>query len=144
MTDCPTASATAPASSSTTEARDDARLPLPARSGSPRRKARKLSPVIPQQFAGRRFDRAPVTDMIDPRVVGEVRRYVDDLDANLDAGRGLWLMGDVGTGKTTLAMLVSKAALERGRTVAIYSLPAPALRAAQDVRRRLGDVATST
>jgi DNA replication protein DnaC len=32
-------------------------------------------------------------------------------------------MGDVGTGKTTLAMLVSKAALERGRTVAIYSLP---------------------
>ena len=32
-------------------------------------------------------------------------------------------MGDVGTGKTSLAMLVSKAALERGRSVAIYSLP---------------------
>ena len=32
-------------------------------------------------------------------------------------------MGDVGTGKTTLAMLVSKAAVEAGRTVAIYSLP---------------------
>ena len=32
-------------------------------------------------------------------------------------------MGDIGTGKTTLAMLVSKAALEAGRTVAIYSLP---------------------
>ena len=31
--------------------------------------------------------------------------------------------GDVGTGKTTLAMLVSKAALDAGRTVAIYSLP---------------------
>ena len=32
-------------------------------------------------------------------------------------------MGDVGTGKTTLAMIVSKAALEAGRSVAIYSLP---------------------
>ena len=32
-------------------------------------------------------------------------------------------MGPVGTGKTTLAMLVSKAALEAGRSVAIYSLP---------------------
>ena len=32
-------------------------------------------------------------------------------------------MGDVGTGKTTLAMLVSKAAVEAERTVAIYSLP---------------------
>jgi DNA replication protein DnaC len=52
-----------------------------------------------------------------------VRRFVRDLDANLDAGRGLWFFGDVGTGKTTLAMLVSRAALELGRSVAIYSLP---------------------
>jgi DNA replication protein DnaC len=48
---------------------------------------------------------------------------VEDVGPNLDAGRGLWLMGDVGTGKTTLAMLISKAALEAGRSVAIYSLP---------------------
>jgi DNA replication protein DnaC len=52
-----------------------------------------------------------------------VRRYVREIDANLDAGRGLWLMGDVGTGKTTLAMIVSKAAIDAGRSVAIYSLP---------------------
>jgi DNA replication protein DnaC len=32
-------------------------------------------------------------------------------------------MGPPGTGKTTLAMLVSKAASDAGRTVAIYSLP---------------------
>jgi DNA replication protein DnaC len=32
-------------------------------------------------------------------------------------------MGPVGTGKTTLAMLVSNAALRAGRSVAIYSLP---------------------
>ena len=34
---------------------------------------------------------------------------------------GSW--ATLGTGKTTLAMLVSKAAVEAGRTVAIYSLP---------------------
>ena len=47
----------------------------------------------------------------------------DAIEEHLDQGHGLWLMGDVGTGKTTLAMLVSKAAVEAGRTVAIYSLP---------------------
>jgi DNA replication protein DnaC len=56
-------------------------------------------------------------------VVRYVRSYVDDLDANLEAGRGLWLTGGTGTGKTTLAMLVSKSALAAGRSVAIYSLP---------------------
>ena len=35
----------------------------------------------------------------------------------------MWLMGDVGTGKTTLAMLVSQLALQAGHSVAIYSLP---------------------
>ena len=48
---------------------------------------------------------------------------MEAIDDRLDEGEGLWLMGDVGTGKTTLAMLVSKAAVEAGRTVAIYSLP---------------------
>jgi DNA replication protein DnaC len=52
-----------------------------------------------------------------------VKGYVEEIDDRLDGGEGLWLMGDVGTGKTTLAMLVSKAAVEAGRTVAIYSLP---------------------
>src|SRR5919201_5105553 len=40
-----------------------------------------------------------------------------------DEGRGIWFVGGVGTGKTTLAMLISKAAMEANRTVAIYSLP---------------------
>ena len=85
-------------------------------------KARRLSSVIPKKFRGASFDRPPVTQMT-PTVVSEVRKYVNRLDEHLDRGRGLWLMGDVGTGKTTLAMVVCKAALERGRTVAIYSLP---------------------
>ena len=56
----------------------------------------------------------------------QVRRCAatsSSIEANIDSGRGMWIQGDVGTGKTTLAMLVSKAALDAGRSVAIYSLP---------------------
>ena len=35
----------------------------------------------------------------------------------------MWFTGDFGTGKTTLAMLISKTAMEADHTVAIYSLP---------------------
>ena len=87
-----------------------------------RRRARSLSAVIPSKYRGASFDRAPVSDMPAPQLQ-LVKRYVRDLDANLDAGRGLWFYGSVGTGKTTLAMLVSRAALDAGRSVAIYSLP---------------------
>lgn len=87
------------------------------------RKARSLSAVIPRRYHDVAFDRYPVIE-IEPRAaVRQVRSYVDRIDEHLDAGRGLWFMGPVGTGKTTLAMLVSKAALEAGRSVAIYSLP---------------------
>src|SRR2546421_469602 len=86
-----------------------------------RARARTLSAVIPKRFRGVSFDRAPIVDM-DPEIVRVVRRYVEAVDGNLDSGRGLWFTGDVGTGKTTLAMLVSRAALDAGRSVAIYSL----------------------
>jgi DNA replication protein DnaC len=85
-------------------------------------KARSLSAVIPRRYRDVSFDRPPVTE-IDRQVVTAVRRFTDRIDEKLDAGRGLWLMGPVGTGKTTLAMLVAKSALAAGRSVAIYSLP---------------------
>jgi DNA replication protein DnaC len=80
---------------------------------------------VPKRYRGVSFDRPPVPEIarVAPEQVQAVRRYVREIDANLDAGHGLWLMGDVGTGKTTLAMIVSKAALDAGRSVAIYSLP---------------------
>lgn len=98
------------------------------------RRARRLNSVIPRRYRGASFDRPPVTNM-DPFVVKEVRRYVAGLDANLDAGRGLWLVGKVGTGKTTLAMVVAQAALERRRTVGIYSAP----KLLSELRRTFGD-----
>jgi len=85
-------------------------------------KSRKLEARIPRKYRDAAFDRWPVTDMPAP-VVAEARRFARDVERNLDEGRGIWFVGDVGTGKTTLAMLVSKAALEAGRSVAIYSLP---------------------
>ncbi|HEY8639352.1 MAG TPA: ATP-binding protein [Solirubrobacterales bacterium] len=87
-----------------------------------RARSRGIASVIPAKFRGVSFDRPPVTE-IEPMVVRVVRSFTEDLDANLDTGRGLWLMGDTGTGKTTLAMLISKQALAKGRAVAIYSLP---------------------
>jgi DNA replication protein DnaC len=85
-------------------------------------RARGLSAVIPRKYRGVSFDRPPVTE-IRPAIVSRVRSFVRDVDGNLTNGAGLWFQGGTGTGKTTLAMLVSKAALDAGRTVAIYSLP---------------------
>jgi DNA replication protein DnaC len=87
-----------------------------------RARSRGVASVIPAKYRGLGFERPPITEL-DATVVGVVREYVERLDENLREGRGLWLMGDVGTGKTSLAMLVSKATLELGRSVAIYSLP---------------------
>jgi DNA replication protein DnaC len=85
-------------------------------------KARSLSAVIPAKYKDIGFDRFPVTE-IDPQIVMATRRFADRIGERLDAGRGLWFMGPVGTGKTTLAMLVTKAALTAGRSAARYSLP---------------------
>jgi DNA replication protein DnaC len=87
-----------------------------------RRRAASLEGRIPKRYRGASFDRPPVLGMPEP-VVSEVRGYVRNLSLRLKEGRGMWLVGDVGTGKTTLAMIVSAAALDAGHSVAIYSLP---------------------
>jgi DNA replication protein DnaC len=84
--------------------------------------SRRLGTGIPKRFRGVGFERKPIVDM-DPALTRQIRGFVRDIGTNLENGRGLWLFGDVGTGKTSLAMLVSKAALEAGRSVAIYSMP---------------------
>ena len=113
--------ATAPAGSTTRQAARRARMRLPpADHRQPPRAIAVGGHTAP--LRGVSFDRPPVTNMPGPQVE-IVRRYVRKLDERLAEGRGLWFFGDVGTGKTTLAMLVSGEALARGRTVAIYSLP---------------------
>jgi DNA replication protein DnaC len=92
-----------------------------------RGRSRGVASTIPPRYRGVSFDRPPVSDMAgDIAARGAVKQthgFIDSLDDNLAAGRGIWFLGDVGTGKTTLAMLISKAALERGHSVAIYSVP---------------------
>jgi DNA replication protein DnaC len=87
-----------------------------------RKRAASLEGRIPKRYRGASFDRPPVLGMPEP-VVSSVRSYVRNLAERVEEGRGMWLVGDVGTGKTTLAMILSEAALEAGYSVAIYSLP---------------------
>ena len=88
-------------------------------------RAKRLEGRIPRRYREISFEQSEVIDMERrfPTQVRELRAYVRDIDANLDQGRGLWLAGGPGTGKTALAMIVSKAAIDAGRTVAIYSCP---------------------
>jgi DNA replication protein DnaC len=90
-------------------------------------RTRGVRSVLPTKYQGVSFDRPPISDMArDPQagsVVEVVREYIDGLEARIADGRGLWIEGSVGTGKTTLAMLVARKAIEAGFTVAIYSLP---------------------
>jgi DNA replication protein DnaC len=81
--------------------------------------SRGMGTGIPKKFRGVSFDRKPVADL-DPFVLRPVRAFVEDVERNIEAGRGLWFMGDVGTGKTSLAMLVSQAVEKAGRSVAVY------------------------
>jgi DNA replication protein DnaC len=90
-----------------------------------RKRAASVSGRVPKAFREVSFDREPVPSLqrTYPHVLREVRLFCDGIGDQLEAGRGLWFTGDFGTGKTTLAMLISKTAMESNRTVAIYSLP---------------------
>jgi DNA replication protein DnaC len=102
----------------------NAARPCACREGRIKRAAsRRMGSGIPRRYRNLSFDRKPIADLDPTTVVAPVRIFVNRIDDNLDAGRGLWFFGDVGSGKTSLAMLVSKTAFEVGRSVAIYSVP---------------------
>jgi DNA replication protein DnaC len=92
-----------------------------------RGRVRGVASAIPPRYRGVSFNRPPVSDMSRDmstrHVVNAVHGFVEDLDQNLDSGKGMWLMGNTGTGKTTLGMLVAKMALAAGNTVAVYFTP---------------------
>jgi DNA replication protein DnaC len=90
-----------------------------------RRKAAAIAGRIPKRYRDVSFDIDPIMSLerANPHMVRAVRRYVATIRERIDEGQGIWFRGDIGTGKTALAMLISKAAIEADRTVAIYSLP---------------------
>ena len=87
-----------------------------------RASSRRIGTGVPRRFRTVSLDSNPLRDF-PPEVLRQVRDFVADIDRNLDRGRGFWFYGDVGTGKTSLAMVISRAAVEAGRSVAIYSMP---------------------
>ena len=108
---------------------DEERRTSRACSCRPMRLARKRAGAVagrlPKRFREVSFEREPVPSIARraPEQVRDVERYTRSISDNLRDGRGLWFTGSVGTGKTTLAMLVSRVAMEADHTVAIYSLP---------------------
>jgi DNA replication protein DnaC len=88
-------------------------------------RTRSLEARIPKRYRAISFEHSDVIEMQRrfPTQVGEIRAFAADIDGNLNAGRSLWLTGSFGTGKTALAMIVSKTAIDAGRTVAVYSCP---------------------
>ena len=77
---------------------------------------------IGRRFLEVSFDREPIVSL-DPVVLRQVRAFVRSLEENLEGGRGLWFDGPVGTGKTSLAILIAKAAKDAGRSYAVYPVP---------------------
>jgi len=77
---------------------------------------------IGRRFLEVSFEREPIVSL-DRMVLRQVRAFVRSIDDNLGSGRGLWFDGPVGTGKTSLAILLAKAAKDSGRSYAVYPVP---------------------
>src|SRR5271154_4917687 len=63
-----------------------------------RSRNRTLEARIPKRYRAISFEHSDVIDMERrcPTQVREVRRFVAEINANVDAGRSLWLTGGVG------------------------------------------------
>ena len=85
-------------------------------------RAARLATSIPRRYLEVDFDRWPITNL-DQRIVREVQKYCRRLEDNLATGRGLYFFGEIGSGKTSLAMCVAKEVLRERRSLAIFSGP---------------------
>ena len=73
----------------------------------------------PSRFRNLSFDDLPLSGIAENHgaAAGVIRRYTGAIEANVRAGRGLWLLGNKGTGKTTLAYYVAQQARAAGLSV---------------------------
>lgn len=88
-------------------------------------RTRSLTREIPERYRHIGV-RSPEVEELAARAPAQVRtarRFCETVGDRLDAGEGLGFHGDPGTGKTMLAFMISKAALDAGRTVAVFSFP---------------------
>jgi DNA replication protein DnaC len=73
----------------------------------------------PSRFQNLSFDALPLSGIAENHgtAAAHIRRYTARIEENVRAGRGLWLLGNKGTGKTTLAYYVAQQARATGLSV---------------------------
>jgi DNA replication protein DnaC len=85
------------------------------------RRARKMMRSLPPRYASVALEREPLCSLDEP-VRQRIGAYVREIDARVEAGRGLWLGGERGTGKTSAAALLVKEASARGYAAGFHPL----------------------
>jgi DNA replication protein DnaC len=73
----------------------------------------------PSRFQNLSFDALPLSGIAERHApaAGVIRRFADRIVENIRRGQGLWLLGNKGTGKTTLAYYVAQQARAGGFSV---------------------------
>lgn len=88
-------------------------------------RARRLRDRVPRRYMDLSWDRHPLTqlarDPLNADSVSKVKRYCADIGTNLAEGRGLWLMGHTGTGKTTLGYTIAATATQARHSVLSFN-----------------------
>jgi DNA replication protein DnaC len=88
-------------------------------------RARRLRDRVPRRYMDLSWDRHPLTqlarDPLNADSVSKVKRYCADISTNLAEGRGLWLMGHTGTGKTTLGYTIAATATQAQHSVLSFN-----------------------
>jgi DNA replication protein DnaC len=88
-------------------------------------RAHRLRDRVPRRYMNLSWDRHPLTQLAGDPLNGDsarrVKRYCADISANLAEGRGLWLMGHTGTGKTTLGYMIAATATQAQHSVLSFN-----------------------
>jgi DNA replication protein DnaC len=88
-------------------------------------RAHRLRDRVPRRYMDLSWDRHPLTqlarDPLNADSVRQIKRYCTDIRRNLAEGRGLWLMGHTGTGKTTLGYMVAATATQAQHSVLSFN-----------------------
>jgi DNA replication protein DnaC len=88
-------------------------------------RAHRLRDRVPRRYTDLSWDRHPLPqlagDPLTADAVRTVKRFCTDIRRNLAEGRGLWLMGHTGTGKTTLGYMIAATATQGRHSVLSFN-----------------------
>lgn len=76
------------------------------------KRADRVARAVPRRFRNMSLDRFPL-NFLPENVRSELAAYVDALEENMSAGRGLWITGPTGSGKSAAAAMIVNQANER-------------------------------